>query len=306
MGEVDEIDGVGNTAKEQLEGVGITTVNQLANASLEDLEEAGVRAPDKILNRAQKQGVQIQSGEEVEEEQSNSSYVSTGMQSFDNILGGGLQGGFLIGLSGEHKAGKTQFAMQTLATAADTTDGHAVYIETEPNRFQVDRVKSLCRKDDSYKRIHRIQAYSPDETVDNLRLQRNAYEAVRDNFDNVSIVVVDSFVANFRLSNKFEGRGDLKKRSNIIGNHLSGLQGLANDLDCPVLITLQVYGNPSQYDHSVPIWGGALMHHTITCLIHMSHAKGELREAQLKGHPGEPDKEVTLKIPENAPIEAME
>lgn len=305
MSELQDIKGVGNSLEDQLREIGIRSINELANASLETLEKENVRNAKKILDRAQQVGVQIKTGEDVEEEQAEARHISTGLDELDYVLGDGLQGGFLIGVSGEHKAGKTQFALQCLASAADNTDGNCVYIETEPNRFQVDRIKSLCRDDESYKQIHKIEAYSSSSDADNLRIQRNAYQAVRDTFDEVSVVVVDSFVSNFRLSGRFEGRGDLKERSNIIGDHLSRLQGLANHFDVPVLITLQVYGNPQQYSNSVPIYGGALMQHTITHLIHMSHGKGELRKAQIKGHPAQPDAEVTLKLPENAPIEVV-
>lgn len=305
MTDVDEIQGVGNTAKSQLEELGIETVNQLANTSLEELEEAGVRAAEKIHERAQQQGALVQSAEVVEEEQDAAHHVSTSMQAVDQMLGGGLQGGFLIGVSGESKAGKTQFVLQCLAAAADYEDGAAVYIETEPNRFQVDRVKSLCRKDESYKNIYKIDGYDPDADVDNTDIQYNAYEAVRESFDDVSVIVVDSFIANFRLSGEFESRADLPKRNTMVGEHLQTLQSISNEFDCPILMTLQIQGNPEQYGANFSIWGPALMDHTITHLIHMSHAKGELKEASLKGHPGLPDDSVTIKVPENAPLEAM-
>lgn len=305
MTDLQDIKGVGNSVEDALQDIGITSTNELANSSLEDLEEADIRNAEKILNRAQKMGIQIKSGMDVEEEQSDCRFISTGLDELDYILGGGLQGGFLIGVSGEHKAGKTQLALQSLASAADTTDGNAVYIETEPNRFQIDRVKTLCENKESYKRIHKIEAYSSSKDADNLKIQENSYDAVRDTFDDVSVVVVDSFVSNFRLSGRFQGRGDLKERSNIIANHLSSLQGLANDLNCPVLITLQVYGNPQQYSSGTPIWGGSLLMHSITHLLHMEQAKGEIREAHLKGHPSKADADVSIVIPKDEPIKTV-
>lgn len=301
MSDLQSIKGVGNSLEKQLQELGIESVNDLANTPLDLLTDEDIRGAEKIHERAKRQGVQIKSGETVEQEQSNAQFVSTGIDDLDFILDGGLQGGFLIGVSGEHKAGKTQLALQCLASAADAGE-NCVYIETEPNRFQVDRIKTLCEKEGSYKRIHKIEAYSADEETDNLELQKNSYKAIKDSFDEVSLVVVDSFVSNFRLSGRFEGRGDLKERSNIIGNHLNALQSLANTFDIPVLITLQVYGNPQQYSSSVPVYGGALMHHTLSYILHMAHGKGELRKAQLKGHPSKPDNEVELQIPEDAPI----
>lgn len=304
MSDLQDIDGIGNGVEEKLIDVGITSVNALANSSVEDVKDAGVRRAETIVERARKQGVQIDSGQEVEREQKNTRHISTGMQDLDAILDDGLQGGFLIGVSGEPKAGKTQFVLQMLAAATDFTDGHAVYIETEPNRFQIDRVKSLCRKEDSYERVHRIQAYSPEDDVDNLDLQMNAYDATREAFDNVSLVVVDSFQSNFRLSGDFQGRADLPDRNSAIADHLNSLQSLAEHYDCPVLMTLQVMGNPDQFSSGhIEVWGSVLMDHTIAHLIHISHAKGQLREASIKGHPGLPDKSITIKMPEDEPIE---
>lgn len=306
MGDLQEIDGLGNTAEQQLKEVGIESVNDLANASLDEVEESGVRSAEKLHNRAMKQGVVIKDGESVEQEQENATYVSTGMQTVDKMIGGGLEGGFLIGVSGEPSAGKTQMCLQCLASAADYS-GNAVYIETEPNRFQIDRVKSMTRKEESYKRIHQIEAHDSDSDIDNLKIQRNAYEAVKDSFDDVSLVVVDSFIANFRLSGKFNGRSDLPKRNEIVADHLEGLQSLANHFDCPVLMTLQVQGNPDQYSGGdVSVWGPVLMDHTITYLLHMGHAKGELREVNMKAHPSEGDGSTTIKMPEDSPLEAVE
>jgi RecA/RadA recombinase len=292
MSDLGEIKGVGNTAKSKLKEVGIESVSDLANADQETLEESGVRAVEKIQQRAQKAAVIIESGESVAEEQSKTDKVPTGIEEWDELTEGGLDEGFLIGLAGEPDAGKTQFVFQSLVSAVEATGKPAVYIETEPNRYQAERINQISTKDDTGKLIHRVQAYSLDQQI-------RAYEAVQDHFDELSLVVVDSFVANFRLSDEFEGRADFKKRSDTIARHLRTLQHLANTNKTPVLITLQVYGNPSAYDSSIPIWGGSLMHHTITSLIFLSHSKGQLREATLKSHPSLGEIESVFKITDN-------
>lgn len=306
MSELQSIRGIGNTVEEKLNKIGITNPTELSNANPDTLSDAGVRSPQKLIDRVEIENVTIQTGAEVEEEQQDIRYISSGLDDVDNMLNGGFEGGFLIGISGEHKAGKTQFALQALASAADYTDDAAIYIETEPNRFHVNRVKSLCEFDESYKQIHKIAAHSSEADVDNLDLQRNSYDALRDHFDDVSMIVVDSFVANFRLSGKFSSRADLPERNTIIADHLQGLQSLSNHYDCPVLMTLQVMGNPDPYSGGgVSVWGSLLMDHTITYLLHMAHGQGELKEAHLKGHPAIADNEITLKIPEDAPLETV-
>lgn len=306
MGDLQDINGIGNSVEKQLNEIGIETINALANAELNKLENEKIRNAEKILDRANKQGVQIKSGTAVEKEQENTEYISTGIEKFDDILGGGLQEGFLIGVAGEHKAGKTQLALHLLAASAQN-NAPAIYIETEPNRFQIDRIKSLSENKESYQNIHKIEAYSPDPKANNLALQLNAYDAVRENFDDVSLIVVDSFVANFRLSGKFEDRSDLPERNRIVSKHLQNLQSISNQYNCPVIITLQTMGNPEMFSgEDLSIWGPVLMEHAITHLINMKHGKGELREAQIRGHPSMPDKSVTLELIDNEPIRSTE
>lgn len=299
MAELDDIKGIGNSIKAKLSEANIENVNSLANSSVDDLTEAGVgegRAT-KILRRARRQGVVIKSGDDVAEEQEDRDLIKTGIDAVDQNLGGGLTPA-MVGVSGEHKAGKTQFIFQALVSAASQTDDPAVYIETEEERFQAERIQAMVDEPATYGNIYKVEAYS-------LEQQMVAYDAVRDKFDDVSLVAVDSFVANFRLSDKFEGRADFKQRSNLIARHLQSLRELSNTKQCPVLLALQVYGNPKAYDGSVPIWGGALMHHTIVYLVHMSHSKGQLREAQVRGHPSRGDSETTVKITSTG-VEDME
>lgn len=304
MKQLTGIEGIGNSVKEDLNDIGIHTINQLANSSKKELEEAGIRRHEVILQRARRIGVSMDSGLEVENEYKNLTYVSSGINTIDTILGGGFQGGFLVGLSGESQTGKTQFAFQMLASAADNHEGKAIYVETEPNRFHIERVKTLCRKENSHEKIYRIKAHNPDPEVDNLDLQRNAYQAIKESFDNVSIVIVDSFVANFRISGAFSGRETLPERNKKVADHLEGLQELANDRDCPVLLTLQVMGNPQPYTADHDVWGPVLMDHTLTYQLKLKFSKGDNRKICLEGHPGLPDKEVEIEIPENAPIRA--
>lgn len=311
MSDLQDLNGVGNSVEEKLVDAGIESINAVANKSPEELvDQAGLgeKRAKKIYEQADARGVPLETGVSVEEEQSDKRYVTTGMDMVDEMLGGGLCGGYIIGVSGEPKAGKTQFVLQMLASALDYEEGNAIYVETEPNRFEISRLKSLCREEDSYKDVVRIQAHSDEERddVDNIELQRNSYDAIREGLEDVSLIVVDSFQANFRLSGRYKDRSDLPERNSEIAYHLQKLQSLSNHFDCPVLITLQVMGNPDQFSGSThDIWGPTLMDHTITHLIHLSHGKGDLRKIELKGHPALPDDSVTIKIPENSPIEVV-
>lgn len=299
MPTLDDIDGLGNSYEAKLHEAGIDSVNKLANSSVEEIEDAGIpsKRAKNFHNAAQRMGVLIQSGPEVEEQQSDKKYVTTGMQSFDSMLGGGWEPGFIYGVAGEHRAGKTQLMFQALTSAA-RFDGPAVYIETEKERFRASRIKSMCSKESTYKNIYKIPAHSLDQ-------QRVAYDTVREEFDDVGLIIVDSFTAQFRLSGEFTGREDLPDRTEVISDHIDGIEQIQEEHDCPALLTLQVMGNPTAFDNSVPIWGGMMMEHAITAFILMKQSKGQLREAQLKGHPGLDDGDVTLKIKDSG-VEAVD
>lgn len=297
--ELREIDGIGNTIEEKLLDADITTINQLARVPPEELMEIGIgeTRSHSISEQARRMGVSMSTLDEVGDEQDTMEHITTGIDRFDDMMGGGLAPGFITGISGEHKAGKTQLVFQLLVTAVEQTGKPAVYIETEPNRFQADRIRQIAdNNEEVFDKIYRVRAYSEDENVSSLSIQRNAYKAIEEEFDDVSLVAVDSFVANFRLSGLYEGRQDLKERGNEIARHLRAIQSLATSKECPIVMTLQVMGNPDAYSSRIKVWGGKLMHHTITCFIHMSQSKGQLRELQLKGHPGRPDAELIVKI----------
>ena len=303
--ELREIEGIGNTIEEKLLEADITSINQIAQLSPDYLQEKagiGEARSEKIYHKAKKLGVTMSTLEEVGSEQNDMERVTTGLKQLDEMLGGGLFPGFITGISGEHKSGKTQLIFQLLVEAVKQTGDPAVYIETEPNRFQAERIKEIAEFDESvYNKIYRIKAYSENEDVDSLRIQRTAYKAAKEEFEDVSLVAIDSFVSNFRLSGKYLGRQDLKERGNEIAKHLRMIQSVASEKDCPVLMTLQVMGNPdgNPYSSKVVTWGGELMHHTITCFIHMKQSKGQLREIQLKGHPAKPDDKMLVKITSN-------
>lgn len=297
MTELSDIAGLGNTYEAKLEQAGISSVNDLANAQPEDVVEAGIpeSKAEGFVNAARQKGVLMEPAPAVEQEQTDKEYVTTGMQAFDSMLGGGWEPGFVYGVAGEHRSGKTQLMFQALVAAA-RHHGPAIYIETEPERFRADRIKSMCDSKETYKNIYKVAAHSLDQ-------QKVAYDAVVDEFDDAALVVIDSFTALLRLSGDFQGRENLPDRTTEIVEHLSTI---TEEFDCPVLLTLQVMGNPDPFGGSLPpIWGGMLMEHAVTAFIYMRQSKGQLREGLLRGHPGRQDGEVTIKIKDSG-LEAME
>jgi RecA/RadA recombinase len=289
--ELDEIKDVGPTTAERLRDAEVTGVEGLASATVEQLTDSGLSATktETLIERANKHGVVLQTGDEVVAEYESRDVLTTGMEAFDEMLGGGWSEDDIVGISGESSAGKTQLAFQALVAAVEETGDPAVYIETERGRYEPDRLAALASEPDTQEQIYRVKAYSLDQ-------QLPAYEKVAEVVERVSLVVVDSFTARFRLSEKFEGRGTLTERSIEMARHLNGVERMVDELDCPVLLTLQIYGNPSAYGRSQFTYGGELLNHTLSYFIRMAKDKGSLRKARLQGHPGQSEAEVYLSI----------
>lgn len=291
--ELAELNGVGDATEERIRSAGVESVSQLAETEVTDLTETGLSESkaEKLVSRAKRQTVVLQSAADARAEREKKDHIGTGMDALDDVLGGGWREGHIAGISGESSSGKTQLAFHAIGAAVEQTGDPAVYIETERERFDEGRIAALSGLDRDVveEKVFRAKAYSLDQ-------QYEAYAAVADAFDTVSLVVVDSFTARFRLAEAFEGRGSLTERNAEMARHLNGVERMVDQLGCPALLTLQIMGNPTAYGSGEATWGGSLMDHTITYLVKMSHAKGEFRRARLLGHPSEPEDEVLVTV----------
>lgn len=286
--ELSEIKGVGEATEATLSDAGVGSVQELAEADPEDLTEAGLSASraEEFVNKAKRNTVIIQSGSEVQTEYDQRGWRTTGMEALDDILGGGIREGHIAGVTGRAGTGKTQIAFQALIAAVEDTGLPGIYIETERDRFDPDRLKSLAEDESTVEDdIYRLRAYDLDK-------QRESYTAVAERFDEVAIVVVDSFTARFRLAEEFEGRASLTDRNSEMVRHLNRVEEMVHQLSTPALLTLQVMGNPSAYGSNEATWGGSLMDHTLTYKVKLKPAHGDFKEAQLRGHPAQSDDEV--------------
>lgn len=295
--ELTELSGVGSVTKERLNSAGVEKVEDLTEVSVDDLLDAGVSETKStgLINQAKEELIIINTGDDMKDRYDNQDLIPTGINGLDDLLGGGWEPGFISCVSGSSGGGKTQICFQAMINAVEHTGKPAVYIETEPGRYRPTRLQKLSSEEETQSKIHMIEAHDLDSQLKAISKVKNSYSK-----GDLSMVVVDSFTARFRLSDKFENRGDLQSRSKLIGKHLTRLEKLASKLEIPVAITAQVYGNPGGYGAAEAMYGGSLMQHTVGCIIHMQKAQGSLRKATLSGHPGREDGECHVTITENA------
>lgn len=291
---ITDVDGLGGRMATRIEDqAGISNLEQLAKADPDDLADVdGISSSraQKFINEAKESTVLIKSGDEVYEEFQDLTKVSTGIDDLDDLLGGGWDAGFIVAVGGETGSGKTQLAFQSLGEAAKT-GAPAVYIETERGRYRGNRVREMFDKE-TQENVFKVEAY-------NLDQQLAAYNTVKKQFDDLSMVVVDSFTARFRLTDDFSGRENFTDRSDAFGKHLTALEELASVHDIPVLLTCQVYEDVSGYGGGYVIYGGSLMMHTVNFVTMLHDRSGALSNLKIQNHPEVGEEELEIQITED-------
>lgn len=295
--ELSDIDGLGSRNVQKLRNVGIETLEDLADIDPDEVEDQVSNLSASRLrgfkNEAKRNAVQILTGEDVAQQYEDLTRVPSGVDALDDILGGGWESGFLVALAGETGSGKTQISFQSLGEAVKQHDQPAVYIETERGRYRGNRIREVYGED-IQSQVYKVPSYGLDQ-------QEMAYEKVKEEFgpNEISLVVVDSFTARFRMSDNFTGREDLPDRHTVMARHLDKLDELAAVCDVPVLLTCQVSSNPDQYGGAYTVYGGTLMHHMVNFVIMMKSKKGALSDVEIRNHPEIEDQELGIQITED-------
>lgn len=291
---ITDIDGIGGNMADRLEAAGIETLDDLASGDPEELSELdglSTSRAQRFINEAKESAVLIQTGEEVVEEYESLPQISTGVEELDDLLGGGWEAGFLVAVGGETGSGKTQLAFQALGEAVQQTGKPAVYIETERGRYRGNRIREMY-DEETQKMVHKVGAYDLDQ-------QLMAYRKVRNHYDELSAVVVDSFTSRFRLNEDFSGRENFTNRSDAFAAHLNELEELAAVHKIPILLTCQVYENVSGWGSGYVIYGGSLMMHTVNFVIMLKSRSGALMELNIQNHPEVGEEDLELQITED-------
>lgn len=293
--EIGDLDGVGSTTVEKLNELGFESLQDLATGDASVAGDSDVSISQSrlqsIIEQASAEAIVIQSGDEVVEQYDERPTIPTGIDALDDKIGG-YESRSLIAVGGSTGSGKTQLAFQALGEAVQYTDGTpAVYIETEPDRYRGTRIQDMF-DEETQSKVHKVSVAGEDA----LDMQYRAYKAVHEQFDDVSLVVVDSFTSRFRLATDFDGRENLGTRNQVFSKHLQALESMAMDLECPVLLNCQVYANPTQYGGSEVIYGSSLMMHMVNYVVKMKSSGGQLVTMTVQNHPEYGDFELPVQI----------
>lgn len=200
--------------------------------------------------------------------------ISTGSESLDELLGGGVERGALTQFYGPGGSGKTNVAIGFAAEAAG--GGRVAYVDTEG--FPVERFRQVVPGAESV--ADRLLVYEP-------KSMEEQHAAVRD-IDGLaervelSAVVIDSVSPFYRI--RLQGDPDVRRE---LGSQLTFLTGVAREHDLAVLFTNQVYTDV-ETGRPRPL-GGTMLDHLSKTVVRLEKTRGSGRRAVLEKHRSLPE-----------------
>eukprot|EP00240_Pyramimonas_obovata_P006233 CAMPEP_0118954552 /NCGR_PEP_ID=MMETSP1169-20130426/58431_1 /TAXON_ID=36882 /ORGANISM="Pyramimonas obovata, Strain CCMP722" /LENGTH=315 /DNA_ID=CAMNT_0006902205 /DNA_START=134 /DNA_END=1081 /DNA_ORIENTATION=- len=238
------------TVLEALRCQGVTTLEHFLTRvdPLEIPDEAGggtSKVLEAILRHIQDvYAPPVLTGIELEAELRRTRYASTGCQSLDGLLRGGLRSSHVYEVTGVSGSGKTQVCLSAVASyIGEGHTGNAVYVDTS-NSFSAERVTRILRDRfgrtqnasvvlENLKVVRIFDSYSLLALVDELHVQQAA---------SVGMLVIDSLSA---LIGPLIGRGQ-SQGHNIMISLGNSLRQLALDRQVTVLYTNHSVGGSRQ------------------------------------------------------------
>jgi DNA repair protein RadA len=264
--------------------------------------ELGTKAAVRVINSARKAAdMGYKRASEVLECRQRLGYISTGSESLDKVMGGGLETQGVTEIFGEFGSGKSQLAHQLclnvqLPPERVGLSGKAVYIDTE-NTFRPERIAHMAKALglDPKQALENIYVARACTTDHQLLLAEKAADLAKQG--DVKLVVVDSLTSLFR--SEYCGRGALAERQQKLGRHLAALHKLAELHDLAVLVTNQVQAKPDTFfgDPTRPI-GGHVLAHSATTRLYLRKSKANTRVASMVDSPSLPPQSATFQITE--------
>ena len=218
--------------------------------------------------------------------------VSTGCESIDKLLNGGLEKGIVNNVYGESGSGKTNLCIQVAAQVAEN-GGKVAYIDTEAG-FSSERFLQLSDKD----ALENILIKQPTT----FEKQENAIETLDKTVkeQDIKLIIVDSAVSLYRLKVNGDNASEI---NNKLSGQLSELTKIAREQKIPVLITNQVYTSFDDKEE-FELVGRDVPKYWSKCLIKLSDKGKNLRQMQISKHRSLPEgKKIQFEITDNGLVE---
>lgn len=205
--------------------------------------------------------------------------VSTGNPDLDRILGGGLERQMITQIYGEPGSGKSTLAI--MAAVATLKEGAGVvFFDTEG--FSPDRFVQICGGEDAAPDLAtRLYLYEPIDFAEQGMMITESQKIFLKH--TIGLIVMDSATALYR--SELEKRGDVQR---MLGKQMIEILAIARKHQIPVLITNQVYMNPSTGTFSG--LGGTTLSHISKAIVRIER-RDSTRRAIVMKHRSRPEGE---------------
>ncbi len=290
--DIKDIEGVGPATASKLRQAGFYSIESLAVSPVRELiEKAGLTAEtsSKLTEAARKLvKVDFISAKDLWDRRSSMLKISTGCNSLNELIGGGIETQAMTEFWGEYGSGKSQLCMKLsvmvqLPKEQGGVVGNVLFIDTE-GTFSPQRVYSMAE----------ASGLEPDKVLENIIYARcynsdhqilivdNSFKLCHE--ENVKLVVVDSLTSHWRAD--YVGRENLSERQQKLNGHVHKLLRLAEIENLAVVFTNQVQANPATFfgDPNRPA-GGHVVAHASTHRILLRKSRGNLRVAKITDSP---------------------
>jgi DNA repair protein RadA len=309
---LEDLPGVGPATSKKLQEMGFHTIESLATATARELGPAGIsekKALDVIrLARGSIELAFIRADELLKRRQTINR-LTTGSQTLDNLLGGGLETQTITEFYGEYGSGKSQLCHQLcvnvqLPLQQGGLNAATLYIDTE-NTFRTERLVQMAQHhnldpEQVARNVIVADAYTSDHQI---FLLENADKIIKEN--DIRLIIIDSLTSHFR--SEYVGRETLALRQQRLNKHMHKLIRLARAFNAAAVVTNQVMAKPDVFfgDAVHPIGGHVVAHTSHTRIYLRKASRGPVRIARLVSSPYLPDGESIFKITTNG-IEEVE
>lgn len=294
-------------------------------------KETCERILDKAIEYLNKKRKTFMTLEELEKEEKQKQFMSTGSYSLNRLLHGGWAVGEVTELAGPYGSGKSQASFTALAIAfleplsrseieqvlsgetedsqagrkrkakkkevhwgLNTGDISAVIVDAE-RTFSVSRFRKILSRFelDEKEVLKRIIISRPENAWDQKKIIESLVGVVREN--NVKLVVVDSLTKLPRAD--FSGQGELYMRQRLILDMVEKLRRIALNYGVVVLVTNQVVATPGTlYGRGYKPIGGHILAHTVDTRLLLTRLSDPYRKVLILDSSWLPPGECKIKI----------
>ncbi|MFX0092356.1 MAG: DNA repair and recombination protein RadA [Candidatus Hodarchaeota archaeon] len=307
---ISDLPGVGPSTANKLSESGYATLESIAAASTDEiasLASIGGKTAQKIIEAARNAlDLSFETADIVLERRKNINRITSGSDSLDQLLGGGIESSALTELYGEYRTGKTQICLQLAVSSQlpasegglkeEDEDVKVIYIDTE-GTFRPERVLSICERfgvdsNDILKNIMVGRAFNSDHQM--VLTDKAARQAQT---EKIGLIIVDSLISHFRA--EYIGRGTLATRQQKLNSHIHTLLRVSEVGNLAVVFTNQVHAKPDMFfgDATAPV-GGHIVAHAAHTRVYLRKSKGNRRIARIADSPLLPESETVFIITE--------